>query len=88
MARLSLRMKVLLAFLTLLCFTLILGGFSIIRIRSLNASTAFLHQNVVTAKPLAVITSDAVRIQALATICICWPIPARRDGWPTPRSRR
>ncbi len=55
-----------LAFLTLLCFTLILGGFSIIRIRSLNASTAFLQQNVVTDQPLALIAKDAAQVQAVA----------------------
>jgi methyl-accepting chemotaxis protein len=66
-ASLSLRTKIFLAFLTLLCFTLILGGFSIIRIRSLNASTAFLQQNVVTDQPLAVIAKDAAQVQAAAS---------------------
>ena len=66
LVNLSFRNKVIGAFAAVVAFTLVLGGFSINRIMSLNASTAFLQQNVVTDQPLAVIAKDAAQVQALA----------------------
>ena len=66
LVNLSIRNKVAAAFTAVLAFTLMLGCFSINRIASLNASTTFLQQNIVTDQPLAVIAKDAAQIQALA----------------------